>query len=64
MPSGNDATDSPLGIIAIPLVPGDKMAMAVQDGLSGCIADIITDIIPIRFEICVDDCPAFIDQLH
>ena len=62
--SGDDTTDPPLGIIGISPVPGDKMAVAVHDGLAGCITDIITDIIPVRLEICIDDCPAFFDQLH
>jgi len=40
------------------------MAVAVHDRLAGCIADIIPDIIPVRFEIILNDSFAFVNEIY
>ena len=51
---GNNPADSSPGIIGIPLVSGNEMAVTMHNSLAGCGADIIPDIVPIRQEIILN----------
>ena len=61
--SNNSAHPSP-GIIGIPLVPWDDMAVTMHDSLAGSTANIIPDIIPVWEEIRVNNGLAFFNEFR
>jgi hypothetical protein len=61
--SGYYTPYTPPGIVRVSCISRDKMAVAVHHRLTCGNADIITDIISIRYKVLFEDKPAFIDKI-